>query len=250
MGKKLLGSLQLNRIYQMEALEGMKLIPDHSIEMILCDLPYGMTSHGWDTIIPFEPLWTEYERIIKDNSAIVLTGSQPFTTKLIASNLSRFKYCWVWGKSSISNPLNAHVQSLKNHEDIAVFGRGKVRYYPQGLKEYTGPQKKRTQPLGGCKNKDYEQTKTGYPKSILNFKSERGLHPTQKPVGLFEYLIKTYTNKGDIVLDNCMGSRTTAVAATICNRKWIGFETESRYVEIANKRLDSIQVADDLNRYS
>ena len=251
MDREQLGSLHLNRIYQMDAIEGMKLLPDKSIDMILSDLPYGMTDHEWDTIIPFDPLWEQYQRILKKGAAIVLTASQPFTSKLVMSKLDWFKYSWVWQKSYASNPLMAKKHPLKIHEDICVFAERSAPYFPQGLIDYQGSQKRRKNfKAWSYKGQDdYIQTKTNYPKSILPFTNERGLHPTQKPVGLFEYLIKTYTKERDIVLDSCMGSGTTAVAATISNRRWIGFETSSKYFEVANKRLDCIQMGDDLNGY-
>lgn len=246
MGKQMIGELELNRIYQRDCIEGMRLIPDKSIDMILCDLPYGTTRNKWDTVIPFEPLWEQYERVIKDNGAIVLTASQPFTTKLISSNLKHFRYCWVWEKSRFSNQMLAKKQPLKIHEDICVFYKKQPKYNPQGL-VYLGKETKQgervTDNVGGGKRKSsYFQEWTNYPKSIQKFKSEgKTVHPTQKPVELFRYLIKTYTDVGDIVLDNCMGSGTTAVASTQLNRNFIGFETETEYVQIANQRLESIE---------
>lgn len=227
----------LNKITQGDTLEEMRKLTDKSVDMILCDLPYGTTACKWDTIIPFEPLWAEYERVIKGNGAIVLTASQPFTTALIASNMGNFKYCWVWDKKSISNPQLAKIQPLKSHEDVCVFGKGKLNYYPQGLQDFSRKRKKDTSELGHCVRKEYEQLKTGYPKSVINFSVERGLHPTQKPVALFEYLIHTYTNAGEVVLDNCIGSGTTAVAAINTGRQFIGIEREPEYVAIANQRI-------------
>lgn len=262
MSKEILGSLELNRIYQMNCLEGMKLIPDHSIDMILCDLPYGTTACKWDSIIPFEPLWVLYERIIKDNGAIVLTASQPFTTKLINSNIQLFKYEWIWIKSKASDFINANYRPMKKHENILVFSKGNAApkcknqmvYNPQGLiPNETKKVRKGSLGIGRDRNSqqgEYISKATNYPISLLEFANEgRTIHPTQKPVALFEYLIKTYTNENEIVLDNCIGSGTTAVAATINNRKWIGFETESKYIELANKRLDQIQLKDDLKDY-
>ncbi|ASB87709.1 MULTISPECIES: DNA-methyltransferase [Bacillus subtilis group] len=263
MGKELLGSLELNRAYQMDCLEGMKLIPAGSVDMILCDLPYGTTACKWDTIIPFEPLWEQYERIIKDNGAIVLTASQPFTSQLVNSKIELFKYEWIWIKSIVGGAFDAKNKPMKKHENVLVFSKGgiptnsknKMRYFPQGLLEIDKTVKNNKTMranYGGDRpglKDSYKQTKTGYPNSLLEFKNDTGLHPTQKPVELFEYLIKTYTNEGDTVLDNCLGSGTTAVACELNNRKWIGFETEKEYIEIINKRLDQIQVEDDLSKY-
>jgi site-specific DNA-methyltransferase (adenine-specific) len=247
MTKELLGSLELNRIYQRDCLEGMAMIPDKSIDMILCDLPYGTTNNKWDSVIPFDKLWAQYERVIKDNGAIVLTASQPFTSALIMSNAKLFKYSWVWDKKLAGNGILAKIQPLKIHEDVVVFARGKVNYFPI-------MRKGKARIKGGIKDKhgtfsNAEAPKVWsdeyYPTSILEYSGagmrSKRVHPTQKPVELFEYLIKTYTNEGDIVLDNCMGSGTTAVAALNTNRRFIGFETEPTYIEIANKRIDDLR---------
>lgn len=230
-----------------DCLEVMKDIPDGSIDMILCDLPYGTTACKWDSVIPFEPLWDHYRRITKPTSAIVLTASQPFTTALIVSNLSEFRYCWVWDKGRPSNPQLAKKQPLKTHEDIAVFYRKHGTYNPQGLVEIPESERKVHKPepnkLGHCVRKPYVQTHTGYPKALLNIKPERGLHPTQKPVELMEYLINTYTNPGDVVLDNCMGSGTTGVAAINTGRRFIGIEQDPEYFSIAQERLRPLKHA-------
>jgi len=250
MGKGLLGSLELNRIYQMDCLEGMKLIPDKSIDMILCDLPYGTTRNKWDSVIPLDKLWKQYERVIKDNGAIVLTSQQPFTTKLIQSNIKLFRYEWIWHKSTKTGFLNAHRQPLKNHETICVFYKKLPNYQPQTDKceKINRRGKIGTNYMENYAN-EYIQKEENYPTSIIFFKSEsKPLHPTQKPVQLFEYLIKTYTKEGDIILDNCIGSGTTAIAATISHRRWLGFEIEPKYIEISNKRLDAIQLEDDLKQ--
>ena len=230
--------IELNKIYNEDCLEGMKRIPDGSVDMILCDLPYGTTACKWDTIIPFEPLWAEYERIIKDNGAIVLTASQPFTTKLIDSNIDLFRYCWVWNKKISGNPLLAKHQPLKVHEDICVFSKKRHNYYPQMRK---GKMRKK----GGGRSKLFDMEMSAkysdeyYPISIIEFSNaKRGVHPTQKPVELFEYLIKTYTNEGETVLDNCMGSGTTAIACLNTNRNFIGFEMDKEYFDTANERID------------
>jgi site-specific DNA-methyltransferase (adenine-specific) len=240
--------MELNKIYNIDCLEGMQQIPDKSIDMILCDLPYGTTACKWDTIIPFEPLWEQYNRVIKDNGAIVLTASQPFTTKLISSNFKRFKYELIWDKTFGRQPQLANIQPMKRHENILVFGKGRIKYNPQKT-----PLEKPYKSSGagnnaGTKNehqlglkkvaKEYTE-KT--PDSILQFKPNSNshiIHPTQKPVALFEYLINTYTNKGETVLDNCMGSGTTAIACINTNRNFIGFELDTGYFNIANKRIE------------
>lgn len=243
----------LNKVTQGDCLEVMRQIPDKSVDMILCDLPYGTTACKWDSVIPFEPLWEQYERVIKDNGAIVLTASQPFTTSLIASNMKLFKYEWVWEKSRSTGFINAKNAPLKKHENVLVFSKGatanksprNMQYYPQGL-IVSGKRKQSkydendilgTRP--SRKNDGYVQEYTNYPTSILRFDSEsKTVHPTQKPVALFEYLIKTYTNEGEVVLDNCLGSGTTAIAAINTNRQFIGIERESEYVAIAQRRID------------
>jgi site-specific DNA-methyltransferase (adenine-specific) len=248
---KLLGSLELNRIYQRDCLEGMAMIPDKSIDMILCDLPYGTTACKWDTIIPFEPLWEQYERIIKDNGAIVLTSTQPFTSALIMSNTKSFKYCWTWDKVHAKGHLVAKIRPMQQTEDICVFGKGKIFYFPimekaEKAKKTNSIEYSRTEIMGGeiTKKRETKISEYRYPKTLLRFSNasqKDKLHPTQKPVDLFAYLIRTYTNEGELVLDNCMGSGTTAVAAVRSNRNFIGFETEPDYVRIANQRLEAIK---------
>jgi len=317
---------ETNKIYQGDCLEVMKDIPDKSIDMILCDLPYGTTACKWDTIIPFEPLWEQYKRIIKDNGAIVLTASQPFTSALVMSNIKMFKYEWIWEKSNGSNPLLANISPMKVHENILVFQRDKqdmdtypeLRAYARKLREYIkytratmisiigdGSSQHFLEPDGPqwelCTEETYIKiirhfsidnwgefisykdlndlylksiynpqktagksytTKAGkssmphlkateghetknegdrFPRSILKVNSDKGLHPTQKPVALFEYLIKTYTNEGDLVLDNCIGSGTTAVACINTNRRFIGIEISEEYCKIANQRLKELK---------
>jgi site-specific DNA-methyltransferase (adenine-specific) len=246
MTKKLLGSLELNRIYQLDCIEGMSLIPDKSIDMILCDLPYGTTACKWDTIIPFDTLWEQYERIIKDNGAIILTASQPFTTNLINSKINLFRYELIWEKTLATNFMLVKKQPAKKHENICMFYKKQPTYNPQMEqgKPYTDKARKRTVGVHGdleTLKKPIENNGTRYPSSVQKFSNgnNKTVHPTQKPVALFEYLIRTYTNEGNIVLDNCMGSGTTAVACARTKRNFIGFETESEYVEIANKRLDN-----------
>mgnify|MGYP003591027225 CR=1 FL=1 len=220
-----------------DCLERMKRIPDGSVDMILCDLPYGTTACKWDVVIPFEPLWAEYRRVCKKNAAVVLTASQPFTSALVMSNVGIFKYCWVWENNNVSNPQLAKKQPLKTHGDIVVFSCGTISYNPQGLSECVRIRKADSSNLGHCVRKAYTQTVTNYPKSILKINSERGLHPTQKPVALMEYLIRTYTNEGETVLDNCMGSGTTGVACANSNRRFIGIERDENYFNIAVKRV-------------
>ena len=231
-----------------DCLEVMKSIPDKSIDMILCDLPYGTTACIWDIIIPFKPLWEQYNRIIKDNSAIVLFGSQPFTSALIMSNLKMFKYEWIWEKDAGSNFTTVKYQPMKEHENILVFGKGKTRYFPI-MQERIGSRKgKETTTIDSGRKDSVYGTQEGrgilkvgklrYPRSIQRFNRERGLHPTQKPVKLLEYLIKTYTNEGELVLDNCMGSGSTGVACLKTNRKFIGIEQDDKYFEIAYNRIN------------
>jgi len=234
--------MEIDAIYNEDCFETFKRIEDKSIDMILCDLPYGTTACKWDTIIPLDPLWKEYKRVIKGNGAIVLTASQPFTSRLVMSNLEMFKYEWIWDKGIISNPFLAQYQPLKQHENILVFG-GK-NYYP--IKEQRVYPRKYKDKYGG--GEAFNKRGTGekvyilndkYPKSILSFTNaiQSGKqHPTQKPVALFEYLIKTYTNENDLVLDNCIGSGTTAVACINLNRHYIGCELEKKYYDIAVKR--------------
>ena len=230
-------------VIQGDCLEIMKDIPDKSIDMILADLPYGTTACKWDTIIPLEPLWEQYNRIIKDNGAIVLTASQPFTSALVMSNVKMFKYCWTWDKITAKGHLVAKIRPMQQTEDILVFGIGKINYYPQMTlreKETTNKETKRTEIMGGNTTSFIGKYTQKYPKTILRFSSDKqriNLHPTQKPVALFEYLIKTYTNEGDLVLDNCAGSGTTGVACKNLKRNFILIEKEQEYIDIINKRL-------------
>lgn len=233
--------LQINSVNNGNCLELMSDINDKSIDMILCDLPYGVSACKWDSVIPFEQLWAHYERIIKDNGAIVLTASQPFTSALVMSNTKAYKHAWRWIKSRPSNPQLAKKAPLKYDEDVLCFSYGSIQYKPQGLKEIPEKDRKVHKPeknsLGHCKRKPYIQTHTGYPDGTISVEQERGMHPTQKPVALFEYLIKTYTNEGELVLDNCAGSGTTAIACLRTNRNYILIEQETKYCDIANKRI-------------
>ena len=233
--------IELNKIYNEDCLEGMKKIPNGSIDMILCDLPYGTTACKWDTIIPFKPLWEQYERVIKDNGAIVLTASQPFTSALIMSNIKMYRYNWVYEKNKSSNFMLAKKQPLKNFEDVCVFYKKQPTYIPQmewvGVKDKRKKinQKKRYSELHGSEITSYSHSRDNgwrYPKAVKLFNNadtRNVVHPTQKPVALFEYLIRTYTNKGDTVLDNCMGSGTTAIACLNTERNFIGFELNEEY---------------------
>lgn len=235
--------IELNKIYNEDCLEGMKQIPDKSVDMILCDLPYGTTACKWDEIIPFDALWGQYKRIIKDNGAIVLTASQPFTSALVMSNPKMFKYTWVWEKSRAANGIIARHQPLKYHEDVLVFGKGRVTYKPQGVirVDEEASQGGVSSDIKGNQKRDRKYIKkyTNYPSTIQPFKSEgKTVHPTQKPVALFEYLIKTYSVEGETVLDNCMGSGTTAVACMNTNRKYIGFELDETYFNLAKERIE------------
>lgn len=237
-----------NVVVQGDCLEVMKSITSGSIDMILCDLPYGTTACRWDTIIPFEPLWEQYKRIIKDNGAIVLTASQPFTSALVMSNPEMFKYDLVWDKIKGTGFLNAKKMPMRNHETILVFYKKLPTYNPQKtkghkLKESFRAKHLQTEVYGDMK-KDYSYSSTErYPRSIQAISTDTqnsSLHPTQKPVALFEYLIKTYTNEGDTVLDNCAGSGTTGVACINTNRSYILIEKERKYIEIINDRLKKI----------
>lgn len=234
----------LNKVTQGDCLEVMREIPDKSVDMILCDLPYGTTRNKWDSVIPLEPLWAEYERIIKDNGAIVLTAQTPFDKVLGASNLRLLRYEWIWEKSQGTGHLNAKKMPLKNHENVLVFYKNLPTYNPQMVGE-----EKRTVRRSGRQSKTTNYGKFiehaesyyvgRYPVTVQKVAKENGTeHPTQKPVALFEYLIRTYTNEGETVLDNCLGSGTTAVAAINTNRNFIGIEREPDYVAIAQRRID------------
>lgn len=229
-------------------LELMKDIEDKSVDMILCDLPYGTTQCKWDSVIPFEPLWEQYERIIKDNGAIVLFGSQPFTSALIMSNLKLFKHQWFWNKRQSGSPITAKYMPLKIIEDICVFAKGKSNYYPimrKGKMKLKGGKSSKNEIMGNqLKPKSYYSDQY-YPTCYLDFGGTTKigrLHPTQKPVALLEYLIKTYTKQNETVLDNCMGSGSTGIACLNTNRQFIGMELDKTYFEIAKKRIEENQL--------
>ena len=222
----------------------MQNIPDKSIDAIICDLPYGTTACKWDTVIPFEPLWAQYKRIIKDNGAIVLFGSQPFTSALVMSNPKWFKYEWTWNKNKATGHLLAKKQPLRLKEDICVFYKKQPTYNPQMEKGEPYKSRDRKNNKDGVYGSvgEFRNDNLGfrYPKSIITFPFVQfPLHPTQKPEALLEYLIKTYTNEGDTVLDNTMGSGTTGVAAKNLNRSFIGIEMDDKYFDIAKHRIES-----------
>lgn len=241
-----------------DCLERMKEVATGSVDMILCDLPYGTTACAWDQVIPFEPLWREYWRVCKPNAAVVLTASQPFTSALVMSQPGAFKVEWIWRKNAGSNFAQMKSSPMKEHESVLVFGQGKVTYNAM-MQERAEAGKRMVKT--GFKNAAKEKPSsfvasnkstlhTGfdsshldpelrYPSSVQNFNRERGLHPTQKPVALFEYLIKTYTNPGELVLDNCAGSGTTAIAAEQSGRRWVCIEREEKYFDKAVERVQA-----------
>lgn len=237
-----------------DCLELMRDIPDKSIDAIIADLPYGTTACKWDTIIPFEPLWAQYKRIIKDNGAIVLFGAEPFSSALRMSNLVMYKYDWVWVKNGNSGDFAmAKNKPLSKNELISVFSFGtfgngsanKMKYNPQNLvyspkkvKKKDGGDSSAHRPGRKIRTVEFESEYTNYPNTILTFSKDKGLHPTQKPLDLLEYLIKTYTNEGETVLDNTMGSGTTGVACVNTNRGFIGMELDDKYFEIAKERIE------------
>lgn len=233
-------------IYNMDCLEGMNRISDASIDLILCDLPYGTTRNKWDEILPFETLWIQYRRVIKDHGAIVLFADGLFTAKLILSNVSMWRYNLIWDKQRGCDFLNANVKPLKSHEDICVFYKKKPIYNKQAW--YSTPYKRTkngrlSDNYGQC-DEAWSESKNGErnPLSILSFARDgKRLHPTQKPVDLLKWLIRTYTNPGAVVLDNCMGVGSTCVAAVETNRHYIGFETDEHYFELACNRLDAVE---------
>ena len=252
--------LELNKIYNMDCLEGMKLIKDKSIDMILCDLPYGVTSRNkWDTVIPFDKLWQQYNRIIKDNGAIVLFAQGMFTSDLMQSNRKIWRYNLVWDKVLPTGHLNANKMPLRKHEDICIFYKKQPTYNPQKVKGR--PCHSRGKAVNKTKE-EYSNTHTNYglykavetegdmkhPTSILTFSKKHAskmMHPTEKSLECCEWLIKTYTNEGDVVLDNCIGSGTTAEAAINTNRKILGFELDENYFNIAKQRLENAKKSNE-----
>ena len=250
--------IKKGRFYLGDCLEVMKEIPDGVVDMILCDLPYGTTACKWDSIIPFGALWLQYERIIKDNGAIVLTASQPFTSALVMSNIKLFRCQWIYKKKCASNFAQAKYMPMKEHEDVLIFSKKKSVYYP--IKEerqgsgserakyaYSDKSRHTTGEFVGSIKGEYDSENDSgndeqrYPSSVQEFnnraKGDRGIHPTQKPVALFEYLIKTYTNENELVLDNCAGSGTTAIACENTKRRWICIEQLQEYADKAVERI-------------
>jgi site-specific DNA-methyltransferase (adenine-specific) len=239
--------MKVNEIYKGDCLELMpKLIDDKSIDMIFCDLPYGTTQNKWDSVIPLDKLWSEYERIIKDNGAIVLFAAQPFTSALIMSNLKMFRYEWIWQKTKCSGHLNAKKMPLRQHESVLIFYKKLPTYNPQGLIDGEFNNSRPAQGSGTVKNYGKERytkevsKKGNYPKTIQEFANPSGdghLHPTQKPLALIEYMIKTYTNEGDLILDNTCGSGTTGLGAKNLGRNYIMMEQDPDHYETACKRV-------------
>ena len=233
------------KLMQGDCLERMKEIPDGSVDMVLTDPPYGTTACKWDSIIQLEPMWDHLKRVIKPNGAIVMTAGQPFTSILGASNAEWLRYSWVWRKTAATGHLNAKRMPMKNHEDVLVFYRKQPTYNPQGLKPLNKVVRRGHN--GECFGKSGTQNlqeRTNYPRSVLEVSSEsKTVHPTQKPVALMEYLIKTYTNEGETVLDFTMGSGTTGVACANLGRDFIGIEKDLDYFNIALERIEKAQKA-------
>lgn len=243
--------MEINRIYNEDCLEGMRRIDDKSIDCIICDLPYGTTACAWDIVIPFDKLWKQYNRIIKDNGAILLFGQEPFSSYLRLSNIENYKYDIYWQKERLTNIQQVKRRVGKDVECISVFYKRQCTYNPQML-SYDGP--KRSNKIGNGKlgllsdsgnKKPYEYNDTGkrYPTQVWKFKRDiltSNLHPTQKPVALLEELIKTFSNEGDLIMDNCMGSGSTAIACINTNRNYIGFENNKEYYDISIERIDNL----------
>lgn len=239
----------INQIFHGDCLEIMPDFPDKSFDMILCDLPYGTTGNQWDSQIPLDALWLQYERLIKDNGVIVLTAQTPFDKVLANSNLKMLRYEWIWIKNKPSGFLNSKKMPLKLHENILVFYKKLPTYNPQKTTGHKPVNKFKKRSSDGS---NYNSTLIGFegggqtdrfPVDVLFYPRDKDrLHPTQKPIALFEYLIKTYTNEGDLILDNCLGSGTTAVAAANLNRNFTGIEKEAKYVQIARDRLSQLQM--------
>lgn len=228
-----------------DCLDILPTLADNSVDMVLVDLPYGTTACKWDSIIPLDKLWEQYNRICKEDGAMVFTAAQPFTTILATSNLNNFRYEWIWEKPQGTNPMNVKVMPLKSHENIIVFYRKKPIYNPQmwhstPYSGFSSDTSKIGEVYGSVKSKHRDNPEgSRYPKTVLKFKQEKGLHPTQKPVALMEYLIKTYSNEGETVLDNCMGSGTTGVACMNTNRDFIGIEMDETYFNISRNRINN-----------
>lgn len=243
-------------LIQGDCLEVMRDIESGSVDMVLTDPPYGTTGCKWDSVIPLKPMWEQLKRIIKPNGAIVMTASQPFTTTLIASNMKMFKYCWVWEKNRGSNFGAVRFQPMKEHEDVCVFVVGKIKYYPiKEARKGSGLDRVKYKITARTKTENYANSLHNetilncgdlrFPSSIQKFNTATGKekvkHPTQKPVALMEYLIKTYTNEGETVLDFTMGSGSTGVACKNLNRSFIGIEMDDKYFEIAKERIEATE---------
>lgn len=230
----------VNRIHLGDCLAVMPHIPEGMVDLILADLPYGSTQNPWDSVIPLDDLWKEYQRVLKPTGLVVLTAAQGFTGVLIASNLKAFKYKWAWRKSMKTNFLNAKKQPLREHEDVLVFGWSKGTYNPQGLRpgKVSGGNKQ-TGSYGKFGGVGHVQEMTGYPSDVLEFPNPNkgSIHPTQKPVPLFEYLVRTYSNPGEMVLDNAAGSATTAEACIRSGRDFICIEKNLKYFQDAEARI-------------
>lgn len=246
--------MELNKIYNEDCLQGMKRIPDGSIDAIICDLPYGTTCNKWDTIIPFDELWAQYKRVIKPNGAIVLFSQQPFTSKLIMSNIDMFRYEWIWHKHAATGFLNANKMPLKAHENICVFYKHLPTYNPQKTKStHKKESVKKAEITGSNYGKVINRTPwvddgLRFPVDVVKFdkdkeaydstKIDKGLHPTANPVDLVAYLVRTYTKPGETVLDNCIGCGTTAISCIREHRNFIGFELNKEYFDKAQQRID------------
>jgi len=232
------------KLYHGDCLEVLPTFPPASVEAIITDLPYGTTKCSWDSIIPLDEMWKHVKRVLKVNGVFITTSAQPFTSVLVCSNLAGFKYEWMWDKKSPSDPMNVKTRPMRQHENIVVFGNSSTTYNPQFRKDASvpfGKVGKRNTTVYGESGDDYK-IGVGYPLSILQYArpnnlSGGGEHPTQKPVKLYEYLVRTYTNAGETVLDICMGSGTTGVAAIQTGRNFIGIEKEQKYFEIASRRI-------------
>lgn len=224
-----------------DCLVAMSSIEDGSIGMVLTDPPYGTTDCTWDSIIPINEMWSQLKRVTKPHSAIVMTACQPFTTKLIASNLQMFRYCWIWHKNAPTGHLQARVRPMNDYEEVVVFSQKQAVYYPQGvIKKRVRAKRKSFSEVYKNDCPEFFTTGTNYPRRVISFnKVSRPIHPTQKPVELMEYLIKTYTNPGETVLDFTMGSGTTGVACVNLNREFIGIELDAGYFDIAQARITS-----------
>lgn len=230
-------------LYLGDCLEIMKQIPDGSVDMVLCDLPYGTTQNKWDSIIPLDKLWALYQRIRKPKAAIVLTAAQPFTSVLVMSNMGEFKYQWVWAKTQGTGHLNAKKQPMRAHEDVLVFYKEQSVYNPQMTpgKPYKCKSGRPSDNWGSQVSVVTENKGERYPLTVQTFANDKGnVHPTQKPLALMEYLVKTYTNEGDTVLDNTMGSGTTGIACVNTDRNFIGIEMDEKYFKIAKQRIEAV----------